>query len=125
MNVYDVHGESEKVRFEDAVVAENDEQLMEILTERYGKILDVDVRYTSIEKVRVRDLSAGDLLRLSDKGINKLEVVKNKLKAMDKECDETDDCGECKYKQECFNVISSYDIEHYLKIIKELEELIK
>lgn len=39
MKVYEVYGESPGTQFHDIVVAENEEQLKEILTERYDEIL--------------------------------------------------------------------------------------
>lgn len=64
MKIYNTYGEGASVQFNDIVVAENQEQLKEILTERYGEIFRFDSRCISAEKIRINELTAGDLLRL-------------------------------------------------------------
>lgn len=64
MTVYKVYGESKSTMFEDKVVAKDEEQLREVLTKRYGEVLTLDIMYSSLEKIRVKDLTAADLLRL-------------------------------------------------------------
>lgn len=64
MKVYQVSGESNSTQFNDIAVAESQEQLSEILSERYGNLLRLDSSYISLEKVRIGDLTTGDFVRL-------------------------------------------------------------
>lgn len=67
MKVYEAYGKGPGTQFHDIVVAENQEQLKEILGERYGGFLKFDSWCISAEKIRVSELTAGDLIRLLGK----------------------------------------------------------